>query len=165
MPSRGAEGIAISAGELFYNGKWGRHDHAEVYIGGADDNARWGYTVSAYPNRQGMRPLPGPPSEIPGAVWSTGRIELTFEQRAGIVQYCRENFRIGYGWADYAALTVHRLGIPAPGLEAYIASTKTQICSQFVDSAYLLGGGVHLFSDGRWPGYVTPESLAELISA
>jgi hypothetical protein len=24
--------------------------------------------------------------------------------------------------------------------------------------------GVHLFSDGRWPGYVTPASLARLLA-
>jgi hypothetical protein len=25
--------------------------------------------------------------------------------------------------------------------------------------------GVHLFDDGRWPGYVTPKSLANLLLA
>ena len=37
------------------------------------------------------------------------------------------------------------------------------ICSQLVDYCYLMAG-VHLFNDGRWPGYVTPEDLANVIA-
>jgi hypothetical protein len=38
------------------------------------------------------------------------------------------------------------------------------VCSQLVDKAYLLAGE-HLFSDGRYPGEVTPGDLLDLITA
>jgi len=164
-PVPGIAGLGIAAGQWLNGEGWSKHDHAEIYIGGADENAPWGLTVSSYPNRQGIRALTGPPDGVRGAVWSSGAIELTFEQRTGIVKWCRENFRVPYSEMDYVALVAHRLGIPVPGLRAYIASTGHEICSQFVDTAYLLGGGIHLFSDGRWPGDVTPGDLAALVTA
>lgn len=65
---------------------------------------------------------------------------------------------VGYSAADYFALALHRLHVPAPGLKRYIGSTRRMICSQLADRA-ALDGGWHLFSDGRWPGYVTPGDL------
>jgi hypothetical protein len=150
---RGVVGWGISAGQAFNGEGWSRHDHAEVYLGG-------GETSSAYPNRRGIQPL----GDAEGAVWSSGRFELTFEQRAGIVAWCREHPAVDYGWLDYGALTLHRLGMNDPGLKRYIASSGSMICSQYVDAAYNHGGDVHLFTDGRWEGYVTPEMLAELIA-
>lgn len=67
-----------------------------------------------------------------------------------------------YAWLDYAALTAHDLRIPAPGLRDFIASTHTMICSQYVDYC-CLNAGVHLFSDNRWAGYVTPSDLGALL--
>lgn len=63
-----------------------------------------------------------------------------------------------YSFLDYFALAAHRLHIPAPGLKSYIASSRHQICSQLVDSIYQ-EAGIHIFTDGRWPGYVTPGDL------
>ena len=63
---------------------------------------------------------------------------------------------------DYFALALHRLGIPAPELKRYIGSSKHLICSQLVDLVYA-EAGIHLFTDNRWPGYVTPADLANLI--
>jgi hypothetical protein len=37
------------------------------------------------------------------------------------------------------------------------------ICGWWTDAAYLYGGDVHLFDDGRWPGYVKPGDLAKLL--
>ncbi len=37
------------------------------------------------------------------------------------------------------------------------------ICSQLVDQSYQ-DAGVHLFSDGRWSGYVTPGALFERLA-
>lgn len=65
---------------------------------------------------------------------------------------------VKYSFLDYAALSAHRLHIPAPGLQDYIASTGHMICSQLADEFYLRLGA-HVFDDGRWPGYVTPASL------
>jgi hypothetical protein len=62
---------------------------------------------------------------------------------------------VGYSFLDYDALALHRMHIPAPGLQDYIADTGHMICSQLTDQA-AADGGWHLFRDGRWPGYVTP---------
>lgn len=75
----------------------------------------------------------------------------------------RAYINVGYSWLDYEALALHRLHIPAPGLQHYIASTHHLICSQLVDQSEL-DAGVHLYADGRWPGYVTPQSLGILIA-
>ncbi len=151
-PVPGVVGWGISLGQLANGEDWSRHDHAEVYLGG-------GETASAYPDRRGIRPL----GDATGAVWSSGRFELTFEQRAGIVAWCREHPAVGYSGLDYLAITLHRLGMRDPALRRYIASTGHMICSEYTDAAYNYGGDVHLFRDGRWEGYVTPEDLAGLI--
>jgi hypothetical protein len=65
---------------------------------------------------------------------------------------------IPYSFADYAALAAHRLHIPAPGLKDFIADNGHMICSQMADEFYLRLGA-HIFTDNRWPGYVTPASL------
>jgi hypothetical protein len=63
-----------------------------------------------------------------------------------------------YSFADYAALTAHRLHVPAPGLQEFIANSGHEICSQLADDYYSKLGG-HIFTDKRWPGYVTPGML------
>jgi len=63
-----------------------------------------------------------------------------------------------YSALDYAALALHRLHIPAPWLKSYIASTGHEICSQ-LDDDYYNRLAAHIFTDQRWPGYVTPASL------
>jgi hypothetical protein len=95
-------------------------------------------------------------------LWSTGHIELTEPQRAAIVKKALACKGIPYSAIDYVALAMHRLHLPAPGLREYIESSEHLICSQLVDMCYRLAG-VHLFSDNRWPGYVTPADLANLI--
>lgn len=65
----------------------------------------------------------------------------------------------GYSWADYAAVGLHRLHVPAPGLRGYIQSSKRLICSQLVDLAAQRGGW-KIFDDGRWNGFVIPSDLA-----
>lgn len=65
---------------------------------------------------------------------------------------------IPYSFLDYDALVAHRLHLWAPGLKTYIASTGHMICSQMADEFYLRLGA-HVFTDDRWPGYVTPASL------
>jgi hypothetical protein len=69
---------------------------------------------------------------------------------------------VGYSFLDYLALAAHRLHLPLPGLRTYIESTGHMICSQLADRA-AADAGWHLFTDGRWPGYVTPGDLLELV--
>lgn len=96
-------------------------------------------------------------------LWSTGKIPLTSDQRGAIVMAAIGYLGTPYSFLDYLAIGLHRAHIPIPHLKAYIASTGHQICSELVDSCYL-AAGVHLFDDGRWPGYVTPADLAKLLS-
>jgi hypothetical protein len=63
-----------------------------------------------------------------------------------------------YSFLDYAALALHRLRVPAPGLRGFIASTGHEICSQLADDFYLRLGA-HIYADGRWPGFITPGGL------
>jgi hypothetical protein len=68
--------------------------------------------------------------------------------------------RVPYSFLDYLALALHRFHLPIPGLRWYIGWSRRMICSQLVDQAYS-DGGCALFSDGRWPGYVTPGMLGQ----
>ncbi|MFG2289568.1 hypothetical protein ACGFOU_26290 [Streptomyces sp. NPDC048595] len=87
---------------------------------------------------------------------------LTEQQRAGICAAASRYVGVPYSFLDYLAIATHRLRMPVPGLRRYIASTRHMICSQLVDQCYL-DAGVHLFADGRWPGYVTPMALYNVL--
>jgi hypothetical protein len=109
--------------------------------------------------------MPGGAVEVPwhyedvDHLWSTGLIEPTPLAGANALRYVG----YGYGWADYASLAAHTLRLPfAPDLEARIARSHTMICSQLVDQAEQ-DSGIHLFNDGRPPGYVRPVDLADLL--
>lgn len=88
---------------------------------------------------------------------------LTDDQRLAICAAARRYLGVRYSFLDYVAIAAHRLRLPVPGLRRYVATTKHQICSQLVDRAYL-DAGVHLFNDNRWPGYVTPMALYDLLA-
>lgn len=171
IPVPGSLGVGIETGQ-FLAAKLQHHpaellpyEHAEVYVGQADRNGPFGYTYSAYPNNgkqgaTGKHALPCAPRDLKGSIWSSGLYDLTAMQRVSIVGWCQEHDDLRYSWADYGAIATHALHLPVPGLKSYIASSASMICSQYTDSAWGSGGGVHLFDDGRWPGYVTPWDLA-----
>lgn len=71
---------------------------------------------------------------------------------------------VPYSFADYVSLAAHRLHIPTPHLRAYIRDSGHMLCSQLADAA-ANEGGWHLFTDGRWPGDVTPGDLSALALA
>jgi hypothetical protein len=83
-----------------------------------------------------------------------------------VADHAREMARrkIPYGWLDYAAIPAHRLHLPVPHLDAFIAATdpdgypRRAICSQAGD-ACLTMAGYHLFADGRLPQDVTPADV------
>lgn len=91
-------------------------------------------------------------------LWSTGRVQTTSAAATAALKYVGTP----YSWLDYLAIAVHRWHIPFPGLKNFVADSRRMICSQLVDRAEC-DAGVHLFSDGRWPGYVRPSDLADLI--
>lgn len=152
---KGQVGFLISLGERLLGSRWGHWDHAFVYVGD-------GQLVEAEPGGARLAGL----DEYQGRplLWSTGRVELTDEQRASIVAAARARIGTPYSALDYLAIAAHRFHLPIPGLRKYIASTGHEICSALVDRVYA-DAGVHLYADGRWEGYVTPADLAALIGA
>lgn len=149
----GQGGALISAMEQIAYDHATHWDHAFVYTGG-------GKIVQAEPSGAQVRPL----GTYEYAIWSTGILFPTAVQRGAIIaaaeRYAAE--KVGYSWLDYAAIAAHRFHVPAPGLKSFIASTRRMICSQLVDQCWL-DGGYHLFSDGRWPGFVAPIDLGLLL--
>lgn len=168
VPVSGGVGKLIQLGELLNGDKFDLYQHAEIYVGNPGlvdtSQAPYGFTFGAYPGGARLVTLPCPPEQLAGALWSSGVIPLTTIQRDVIIDTSIKMIGTGYSALDYFALAAHRLHLPIPGLQAYIAATGHQICSQLCDYIYT-EAGVHLFSDGRWPGYVTPADLAGLIKA
>lgn len=153
VQTAGDTGALIRLGEALNGDGFGDYEHALIYTGG-------GEIVEAEPGGARRRAR----GVQPGDLWSTGLWNLSGDTREMICEAAVAYIGTPYGWLDYAALAARRLHIPAPGLRAYIASTGHMICSQLVDQCWA-DAGVHLFSDGRWPGYVTPGALANLILA
>jgi uncharacterized protein YycO len=89
---------------------------------------------------------------------------LTSAQRKAICDNARKYEGTPYSFADYAALAAHRFHLPTPGLRRFVESTGHMICSQLCDRAYA-DAGIHLFDDGRWPGFVTPMDLYNVLSS
>lgn len=91
-------------------------------------------------------------------LWSTGVVKTSAKAGKAALAY------VGApnSWLDYAAISTHAMHLWVPGLRHYLASGKHLISSQLVDRAER-DAGVHLFADRRWPGYVRPADLAELI--
>lgn len=130
---------------------WSVYTHAVLVL---DD----GTLIEAEPGGARIAPIT---EYAAGAVdWSSW--PLSAEQRAGIMATGRSLVGTPYSFLDYAALAAHRLHLPLPGLRRYVASTGHMICSQLVDYGYQREG-VHLFTDNRWPGYVTPTDLGRVL--
>jgi len=98
-------------------------------------------------------------------LWSSGHIDLDMARRDAIASQALwlVKEKVGYGWLDYEALTLHAFGVKAQWLQDYIGDTRRLICSQLVDLCYEYGT-VHLFDDKRWPGYVKPSDLGALLA-
>ncbi|MFJ1757678.1 hypothetical protein [Kitasatospora sp. NPDC088134] len=150
----GRTGRLIRIGQFLNGDGFADYEHAFVHVGD-------GQLVEAQPGGAELRPLTvydGYPVR-----WSTGRIPLTEAQRTAIVTAAHHYLGTPYSFADYLALAAARLHLPAGSLlRGYVASSKHMICSQLVDQCYQ-DAGVHLFTDHRWPGYVTPADLADLL--
>jgi len=150
---QGPVGTLIRAGQWANGDGFGMFEHAFVVLPG-------GRLIEAMPGGARIVPLTESDQQPVMYVAPPG---LTYAQRVMICEMAETYEGIPYSFLDYAALAARRLHIPAPGLRRYIASTRHMICSQLADQAYA-DAGVHLFDDGRWPGYVTPGSLHELLA-
>jgi hypothetical protein len=91
-------------------------------------------------------------------LWSTGLVKTSVKAGKAALAYVDTR----YSWRDYVAIAAHASHLRIPGLRRYVASARHLIGSQLVDRAEL-DAGVHLFGDRRWPGYVRPTDLADLI--
>ncbi|MFI9271268.1 hypothetical protein ACIGXM_11225 [Kitasatospora sp. NPDC052896] len=147
----GAVGRAIRVGQWLNRDGFANYEHAFVVL---DDET----LIEAEPGGAVIRPL----TEYQDRHVLYASPELTPEQRDRIVRRARRMVGVPYSFLDYAALAAHRFRLPVPGLRRYVAATGHMICSQLADAAYR-EAGVILFGDGRWPGYVTPADLYDLL--
>lgn len=157
--TRGDVGRLIRFGEWLNGDGFGDWEHAIFYAGGSTDLI---LEAEAGPDGAKLVPFHYCPKDV---LWSSGvqSLRLTNAQRAMAMDIAQRYKGTPYSWLDYGALALHRLHIPAPGLKQYIGNTGHQICSQLCDRARL-DMGSHLFvKPPRWPGYVTPLALANLI--
>lgn len=154
----GLTSIHGEAGHLIRIGQWlngdgfGPYEHAFIVL---PDHQ----LIEADPGGAAIRPLNTHAAARTVYVYPDG---LTDQQRTAICDAARKYKGVPYSFADYAALAAHRLHLPVPGLRSYVASTGHMICSQLADRAYL-DAGIHLFQDGRWPGFATPMALWDLL--
>jgi hypothetical protein len=153
VPTGGEGGRLIRLGQYLNGSGFANYEHARLYLGD-------GMIVEAEPG--GARIVPLYASD--GGLWSTGIISLTTDERQNIAKFGRLCDGVGYSGLDYFALAAHRFRLhPLDNtLKGRVESSHHLICSQLVDYCYMMAG-VHLFTDGRWPGYVTPADLAELL--
>jgi hypothetical protein len=91
-------------------------------------------------------------------LWSTGLVKTSAKAGKAALAYVGTPFT----WRDYVAMAAHAWHLWVPGHRHYVASTRHLMSSQLIDRAEF-DAGVHLFADRRWPGYVRPSDLAELI--
>lgn len=152
-PMIGDVGKLIAVGQMLNGEGFRKYQHAGIYLGS-------GLTIEAYPGGAIYADIKRfAPDSL---VWSTGLVALSQRDRDRIVSIARTYFGTPYSFLDYAALAAKRFHVPTPHLKKFIGSSKHMICSQLVDRVYM-EADVHLFSDGRWPGYVTPASLGMML--
>ncbi len=149
----GQGGILIGLAERFAGAarRYAGYQHAGIYVGG-------GKIVQAEPG--GATEVPVTAHKL--MLWSTGILPLTDQQRHLIVLAARSRIGVPYSWLDYGAIGLHRFHVPVPGLRDYIAGDGHMQCAQMVDWCWQQGG-VQLWDDKRWPGYVMPSDLAAVL--
>lgn len=145
-------GRLIRIGEWANGDGFGRFEHAFIVLPDSK-------LIEADPGGAAIRPLNTHAAAATIYVHPAG---LTDRQRQAICDAALKYEDVPYSFLDYAALAAHRFHLPVPGLRSYIQSTGHQICSQLCDRAYL-DGGVHLFTDKRWEGFVTPMAIYDLL--
>ena len=152
----GAGGAVVRVGQWMLGDGFSEFEHAFVYVGN-------GSVIEAEPGGARIRSLAE--YETFTVQWSSEKIQLTDAQRAAVVDSANGLLGTPYSFLDYCALAAHRLGLkPLDALiKGRVESSRHLICSQLVDRIYA-DAGVHLFNDGRWPGYVTPGDLYGLLN-
>lgn len=150
---RGPVGKLIALGEFLNGSGFTTWEHAFLVLDGDR-------LIEAQPGGARIEPLAKYDHRDVVYVAPAG---LTDGQRVLICAAAEKYEGVGYSAAEYFALAAHRFHVPVPWLRRYIASSHRLICSQLCDQAYA-DAGVHLFTDGRWPGWVTPADLYNLLA-
>jgi uncharacterized protein YycO len=147
----GITGRAIALGQRLI-GDAAPVQHAMLYVGD-------GKVVQAMPGGAECIPLA---DANPAVVWSSGVIRLTDYERQVIVSTGYSLIGTPYSFLDYGSIALATFGVRPRFVRDFVSNTDHMICSQLVDFAYDMAG-VHLFSDGRIPGDVTPGDLYRLL--
>lgn len=139
-------------------------NHSILYVGN-------GMIVEAQPNGAVLRHA----SNYPDTVWS--HMDLPPAQRAAIAVAAKAKTKwkqnpdgtwrgVPYSWLDDAAIGAAKLlghALP-PFVRRRLSRPDRLQCAQLVDVCYH-EAGVDLFTDGRYPGDVSPGDLFDLIEA
>jgi cell wall-associated NlpC family hydrolase len=164
VPIPGRGGRLIRLGQFLIGDGYRDYQHAFVYVGN-------GEVIEASGNGAVKKPYHYANEDV---MWSSDvlhqetrteliPIELTDLDRSAICQAAEGYLGVPYSWLDYFAIAAHRFHLSrSDALQKIVASTRRMICSQLVDQCFA-DAGVHLFDDGRWPGYVTPGDLTQLL--
>lgn len=150
----GGLGVMIRLGQWLAGGGFANYQHVVVAVMVSVDGRA--LVVEAEPG--GARFGAYGPTD--GILWSD--FGLAGYQKQAVARAAMSYVDTPYSFLDYLALALHKFHIPAPYLKRYISSTKHQICSQLADQCYQ-DAGIHLFKDHRWPGYVMPLDLLEVV--
>lgn len=159
----GDVGVAIEWGQRLDGDGWkdSMFEHAATVTA---VHPGWVTVVEAW--QGGARSHVYTEAEMCGWVTSSdlyAEMHVTQAQRDIIVACAVAHIGVPYSAADYFAIAAHRFHLPVPGLEDYIKDCGHMICSQLVDHC-ALAAKVHLFTDGRWEGFVTPGNLGKRVS-
>jgi hypothetical protein len=153
----GAGGAAIRLAQWANGTGWTKYQHAFQFLGKIEGATGDDWIIEAMPG--GARLIRN---------WHTAAdtvyLRCPDQYRTAVVAAALALKGTPYSAADYAAIAAHRLHVPSSHLRRFIESSGHLICSQLVDRAADRGGW-HLFDDGRWDGYVTPNDLVRLYIA
>src|SRR6185503_20411993 len=170
MPSPGDIAVTATAGNLFnriaaatiswftaekVDGKWVK----------SSVNHAFGYKGDGKIIEADQKDKESDISEYPNDVWITLPPELTpnDEQRAAIVEFWESKIGKKYNWIDLLAIglaqkrfgnSLHRLS--KTWWVKRLSKDNRYICSQLMDAGYE-NVGIHLFTDGRPEGLVSPQ--------
>jgi hypothetical protein len=166
----GAGGVAIGAAEFLdelAQGHWRKADRDSLFrhVFGVErvDSDGTVHAIEAWPGgaRRARYRL-----EDSSILWSSGRVEVTDEQRVLIVQWLVGHLDAKYSFLDFVAQAALNLRVPLAGrwLEHRVEKSGHYLCS-----AYQMAGwhaaGVELWSPARWCGAVAPSDIADVLTA
>ena len=158
-------GLGIRTAE-FLNGKrkmrktlFPKYSHAAILIDdGNDENAQ---IIEAEPG--GARIGHAGEYGKPGIGWIKSSWNLDDNTRDRIVLEQKLLLNTPYSALDYGSLALLHFHIRPEFVVNYVANSGHMICSQMVDEVYKRAG-LQMFSDGRFPGDVTPEDLESVLT-